>query len=45
MKLVWDENSITIMSFVMRIASELGVLANAQVAFLPLDTPNLVIGS
>ena len=35
MKLAWDENSISITSFVTRIASELGVLANAQVAFLP----------
>ena len=45
MKLVWDENSITTTSFVTRIASELGVLANAQVAFLPPDTPNLVTES
>ncbi|WVZ85158.1 hypothetical protein U9M48_032108 [Paspalum notatum var. saurae] len=29
----------------MRIATELGVLANAQVAFLPPDTPNLVTES
>lgn len=42
MKLARDENSITITSFVTRIASSLGVLANAQVAFLPTDTPNLV---
>ena len=45
MKLVWDENFISITSFVTRIASELGVLANAQVAFLPPDTPNLVTES
>ncbi|WVZ93874.1 hypothetical protein U9M48_039827 [Paspalum notatum var. saurae] len=45
MKLVLDENSISIMSFVTRIASDLRVLANAQVAFLPPDTPNLVTES
>ena len=38
MKLVWDENSITITSFVMRIASELGVLANASGILTPRHT-------
>jgi len=41
-KLVRDENSISITSFVTRIASELGVLANTQVAFLPPNTPNVI---
>ncbi|KAJ1253652.1 hypothetical protein BS78_K216400 [Paspalum vaginatum] len=45
LKLAHDENAITIKSFMTRIASELGVLANVRIEFLPQDTLNLVIES